>query len=289
MSILKAEFVDLRDVHPFVKWAGGKGQLLSELNKMIPRQFNTYFEPFLGGAAMFLHLASKNMIAIAYLSDTNEELIKAFKVVRDRVRELIKVLNQHQKEYDKNPSEYYYRLRDEIQPRNDVEIAARFITLNKTCFNGLYRVNQNGKFNVPMGEYKKPLICDGSNLKNVSSVLRHSNAEIQCVDYREMSLTPETNDFVYLDPPYDPVSYTSDFTAYTPNGFGRENQEQLANLYRKLSDRGCFVLLSNSNTPFIRELYSHFRIKEVDVQRAINCKGSKRADHKELLISNYSV
>jgi DNA adenine methylase len=103
-----------------------------------------------------------------------------------------------------------------------------------------------------------------------------------------MSLTPETNDFVYLDPPYDPVSYTSDFTAYTPNGFGRENQEQLANLYRKLSDRGCFVLLSNSNTPFIRELYSHFRIKEVDVQRAINCKGSKRADHKELLISNYS-
>jgi DNA adenine methylase len=220
--------------------------------------------------------------------DTNEELIKAFKVVRDRVREVIEALNQHQKEYDKNPSEYYYRLRDEIQPRNYVEIAARFIALNKTCFNGLYRVNQNGKFNVPMGEYKKPLICDSSNLKNVSSVLRHSNAEIQCVDYREILLKAETNDFVYFDPPYDPVSYTSDFTAYTPHGFRRENQEQLANVFRKLSDRGCFVLLSNSDTAFIRKLYSDYGIKEVDVQRAINCKGSKRTGHKELLISNYS-
>src|SRR5215831_144896 len=279
---------DLRDVHPFVKWAGGKGQLLSELDKMIPGQLNRYFEPFLGGAAMFIHLASRNMISTAYLSDTNEELIKAFKVVRDSVGELIEFLNQHQREYDKNPSEYYYRLRELIQPRNDVEIAARFVALNKTCFNGLYRVNQNGKFNVPMGDYKKPLICDSSNLKNVSSVLRHSNAEIQCVDYRQTLSKGETNDFVYLDPPYDPVSYTSDFTAYTPNGFGRENQVQLANVFRKLSDRGCFVLLSNSDTPFIRQLYSDFNIKEVDVQRAINCKGSKRAGYKELLISNYS-
>jgi DNA adenine methylase len=188
------------------------------LNKTIPR--NTYFEPFLGGAAMFLHLASdKSMTLTAYLSDTNEELIKAFKVVRDRVREVIEALHQHQKEYDKNPSEYYYRLRNEIQPRNYVEIAARFIALNKTCFNGLYRVNQNGKFNVPMGEYKKPLICDSSNLKNVSSVLRHSNAEIQCVDYREILLKAETNDFVYFDPPYDPVSYTSDLLHIHPMVF----------------------------------------------------------------------
>ena len=204
--MLVQNFADLRDVHPFVKWAGGKGQLLPQLDKLIPSQFNRYFEPFLRGAAMFIHLASKNMISTAYLSDTNEELIKAFKVVRDSVGELIEVLNQHQREYDKNPSEYYYRLRELIQPRNDIEIAARFVALNKTCFNGLYRVNQNGKFNVPMGEYKKPLICDTSNLKNVSSVLRHSNAEIQCGDYREMLSKAETNDFVYLDPPYDPVS-----------------------------------------------------------------------------------
>ena len=193
---------------------------------MIPSQFNRYFEPFGGGGAMFLRLASDKSMT-AYLSDTNEELIKAFKVVRDSVGELIEVLNQHQREYDKNPSEYYYRLRELIQPRNDIEIAARFITLNKTCFNGLYRVNQNGKFNVPMGDYKKPLICDSSNLKNVSTLLRHSDAEVECVDYREMLSKAETDDFVYLDPPYDPVSYTSDFTAYTPNSFGRENQYNL--------------------------------------------------------------
>ena len=139
-----------------------------------------------------------------------------------------------------------------------------------------------------MGDYKKPLICDSSNLKNVSTLLRHFNATIQCVDYREMLSEAETNDFVYLDPPYDPVSYTSDFTAYTPNGFGREDQVQLANIFRKLANKGSRVLLSNSDTPFIRGLYSDFSIKKVDVQRAINCKGSKRTDHKELLISNYS-
>ena len=167
--------------------------------------------------------------------------------------------------------------------------------LNKTGFNGGYRVNKKGGFNIPpgywknkKGEFINPLICDSDNLKNVSSVLRYSKAEIQCVDYREMLLKAETNDFVYLDPPYDPVSNTSDFTAYTPNGFGRENQEQLADVFSKLNSRGCLLLASNSDTPFIRKLYSDFNIKEVDVQRAINCKGSKRAGHKELLISNYS-
>ena len=289
MSILKAEFIDLRDVHPFVKWAGGKGQLLSELNKMIPSQFNRYFERFLGGAAMFFHLASdKSMNLTAYLSDRNEELIKAYKVVKDNVDELIEVLTGHQREYDKNPSEYYYRLRDEIQPRNDVEIAARFIALNKTCFNGLYRVNQNGKFNVPMGDYKKPVICDSSNLKSVSSVLRRSNAEIQCVDYREMLSKAETDDFVYLDPPYKPVSSTSNFTAYTHQGFGDDDQIKLKKTFMELNQKNCKVLLSNSDTPFIRELYSDFIIREVEVQRAINSKGSKRTGHKELIISNYS-
>ena len=149
------------------------------------------------------------------ISDTNEELVKTFKVVRDSVGELIGVLNQHQRGYDKNPSEYYYGLRELIQPRNDIEIAARFIALNKTSFNGLYRVNQNGKFNVPMDDYKKPLICDSSNLKKVSIMLRHSNTEVQCADYRKVLSKAETNDLVYLDPPYDPVSYTSNFTAYT--------------------------------------------------------------------------
>jgi DNA adenine methylase len=277
-----------RHVCPFVKWAGGKGQLLSKLDKLIPSQFNRYFEPFLGGGAMFFHLVYDKNMTTAYLSDTNEELIKAFKVVRDSVGELIEVLNQHQKEYDKNPSEYYYRLRDEIQPRNDVEIAARFIALNKTCFNGLYRVNQNRKFNVPIGEYKKPLICDSSNLKNVCSVLRHSKAEIQSVDYREMLLKAETDDFVYLDPPYKPVSSTSNFTAYTHQGFGDDDQLKLKKTFMELNHKNCKVLLSNSDTPFIRELYPDYSVKEVKAQRAINSKGSKRTGHKELLIYNYT-
>jgi len=171
----------------------------------------------------------------------------------------------------------------------------RFIALNKTCYDGLYRVNKKGEFNIPpgywknkKGEFINPLICDSGNLENVSNALRYSGAIIFAGDYRAMLENAQKGDFVYLDPPYDPVNYTSDFTAYTSNGFGNEDQVRLASVFRKLSDRGCFVLLSNSDTPFIRELYSDFSIKEVDVQRAINCKGSKRAGHKELLISNYS-
>jgi len=283
--------VDLRHSYPFVKWAGGKNQLLPELDSLIPSKFNRYFEPFLGGGAMFFHLVSdKNMTFTAYLSDTNEELIKTYKVVKESVEELIEALTKHQKGYDKNPSEYYYRLRDLIQPKNDVEIAARFIALNKTCYNGLYRVNKNGKFNVPMGRYKNPLICDSGNLRNVSSVLRYSKAEIQCVDYRKMLLKADTDDFVYMDPPYDPVSSTSNFTAYTHQGFGDEDQLNLKKTFLELNHKECKVLLSNSDTPFMRELYSDFssRFKEVKVSRAINCKASKRVGHRELLIYNYS-
>lgn len=283
--------VDLRHSYPFVKWAGGKNQLLPELNSLIPSKFNRYFEPFLGGGAMFFHLVSdKNMTFTACVSDTNDELIKTYKVVKECVEELIQVLTGHQKEYDKNPSEYYYRLRDVIQPKNDVEIAGRFIALNKTCYNGLYRVNKNGKFNVPMGRYKNPSICDCRNLKNVSSVLRYSKAEIQSVDYRKMLLKAETNDFVYLDPPYQPVSSTSNFTAYTHQGFGDEDQLNLKKTFMELNHKNCKVLLSNSDTPFIRKLYSDFssHIKEVNVSRAINCKASKRVGHRELLIYNYS-
>jgi DNA adenine methylase len=280
--MLAQGFVDLRHIRPFIKWAGGKAQLLPELDKIIP-QFNRYFEPFLGGGAMFFHLI-QNRRFTAYLSDTNKELITTYKVVKDHVGNLIEVLDKHQEEYKKNPFQYFYRLRA-AQPKNDIEKAARFIALNKTCFNGLYRVNRKGEFNVPIGDYKNPVICDSSNLENVSKAL--SKAIIFAADYSNVTGNAKDGDFVYLDPPYDPVSYTSDFTAYTPNGFGRENQEQLANVFETLASNGCFVLLSNSDTPFIRDLYSDFSIKEVDVQRAINCKGSKRAGHKELLISNY--
>ncbi|MGA8081456.1 MAG: DNA adenine methylase, partial [Candidatus Nitrosopolaris sp.] len=252
MTSVKAELVDLRDVHPFVKWAGGKKQLLPELDKMIP-QFNRYFEPFLGGAALFFHMMSRDMRFTACLSDTNGELVITYNIVRDNVRSLIDVLNKHQEEYRKNPKEYYYQLRSS-RPSNDVEIAARFITLNRTCFNGLYRVNKKGEFNVPIGDYHDPTICDSSNLENVSNALRYS--KILAGDFVDVTENAKKGDFVYFDPPYDPVSYTSNFTAYTTNGFGRENQIQLADVFRKLADRGCLLLLSNSDTPFIRKLYS---------------------------------
>jgi DNA adenine methylase len=295
MSIVKAEFVDLPDVHPFVKWAGGKSQLLSELNKMIPSQFNRYFEPFLGGGAMFLHLISSGMRFNACLSDINAELITAYRAVKDNVNGVMRLLQTYEREYKKYPpyskqqKQYYNQLRNgrnTIKSSSDVEITARLIALNKTCFNGLYRVNGKGEFNVPPGKYKNPLICDSSNLENVSNAL--SRATIFAGDYRDAIESAQKGDFIYLDPPYQPLNNTSYFTAYTTDGFDDRDQSQLAEVFRKLNSRGCLLLLSNSDTAFIRALYSDFRIKEVNVQRAINCKGSKRVGHKELLISNYS-
>jgi DNA adenine methylase len=276
--------------YPFLKWAGGKTQILSELEKFVPLEFNRYFEPFLGGGALFFHLTTRKNIRLgANLSDINEELITTYKVVKNEVEELIGVLVHHQKDYIKNPKEFYHELRSFV-PATDIEIAARMITLNKTCYNGLYRVNKKGIFNVPMGRYKNPLICNSNNLKNVSLALRYSNAEIQPNDYKKILLeNAREGDFVYLDPPFDPPSITSSFTSYTNSGFTKTDQKELSDVFSELNDRKCKVLLSNSDTPFIRELYSEFApyFKEINVLRAINCKASKRAGHKELLISNY--
>jgi DNA adenine methylase len=286
-----SHLVDLRDCYPFVKWAGGKSQLLSELDSMIPSKFNRYFEPFLGGGAMFFHLISdRNMRFSAYLSDINEELIMAYKVVKNNVSELIQILKRHGREYNRNPSKYYYKLRDEIKPATDIDKTARFIALNKTCFNGLYRVNRNGIFNVPMGRYKNPLICDTGNLENISKALRYSKAEIKVKDYKNALVEAEEDDFIYLDPPYHPTSSTANFTGYSDKGFGDDDQLELSKIFVKLDDAKCKVLLSNSDTPLIRKLYSDFSgyIKEVNVSRFINSKASRRLGHKELLISNYS-
>jgi DNA adenine methylase len=270
---------------------------------MIPSQFNRYFEPFLGGGALFFHLVSSGMKfnAPPCLSDTNGKLITTYRAIKNNVKEVIRLLQIYETEYkkyspySKEQQEYYFQLRDAFRnfckntttkSSSYVEIAALFIMLNKTCWNGLYRENPKGEFNVPPGDYKNPLICDTSNLENVSIAL--AGATILADDYRNVRQNAQKGNFVYLDPPYNPVSSTSNFTAYTSKGFSREGQVQLANVCRKLLDKGCSVLLSNSNTPFIRQLCSDFNIKELDVQRAINCKGSKRAGHKELLISNYS-
>src|SRR6476661_5619183 len=226
--------------YPFIKWAGGKTQLLPKLYAFVPAEFNRYFEPFLGGGAMFFYLISvKNKRFTSYLSD--------------------------------------------------IKRAARFITLNRTCYNGLYRVNRLGVFNVPWGKYKDPVICNSKNLRNVSLVLHLSKAAIKICNYKKILLgKAKEGDFIYLDPPYNPTSSTAYFTKYTNTGFNYKDQEELAAVFRKLDDRKCKILLSNSDTYFIKELYSDFAeyITEVDAVRAINSKGSKRAGHKELIIRN---
>ena len=276
--------------YPFVKWAGGKTQLLSVLSKYIPSTFNWYFEPFLGGGAMFFHVSLRNLQFASYLSDINEDLINAYKVVKENVEELITLLKYHETEYKKWPHEYYYELRANIKPSTNVERAARFITLNRTCYNGLYRVNNKGIFNVPMGCYKKPVICDSSNLRKVSIALRNSKAKIQVIDYKDILFEKAgEDDFIYLDPPYNPVSSTAYFTRYTHTGFTEKDQDELAHVFRILNDRKCKVLLSNSDTPFVRDLYKDFAkyMKEVNALRAINSNAAKRMGHKELLIRNY--
>jgi len=275
---------------PFVKWAGGKTQLLSKLDKFFPKQITRYFEPFVGGGAVFFYLVSKkNQKFDSFLIDINNELIITYNVIKTNVDELIHILKKHEKEYKKSPIDYYYMLRAEIKPSNDVERAARFITLNKTCYNGLYRVNKNGLFNVPMGRYKNPLICDSSNLRNVSILLNYSNTIIEVGDYTTILEKTQKNDFIYLDPPYHPISKTSNFTSYTNNGFTDKDQIELSKIFKKLSDKGCLILLSNSNSDFIRELYSEFKeyIYTIKAQRNINSNALKRKDHTELIIRNY--
>jgi DNA adenine methylase len=273
-----------------VKWAGGKGQLIPRLARFIPSEFGRYFEPFLGGGAFFFYLVSeRNLRFGAFLSDINAELINAYKIVKQNADELIELLKVYEREYRKNPTSYYYKLRDEMIPSSGIEGAARFVTLNKTCYNGLYRVNKSGKFNVPIGKYKNPLICDAGNLRNVSLALRHSRATLLLADYGAVLEQASRNDFIYLDPPYKPTSATANFTGYTNTGFNDSDQEELRDIFKKLDKKGCKVLLSNSDTPLVRELYSEFKksTEKVSAMRAINCKGSARIGHKELLIRNY--
>jgi DNA adenine methylase len=274
--------------HPFIKWAGGKGQLIPQIIRLIPTRFTRYFEPFLGGGAVFFHLASPDRNA--FLSDINYELINAYKVIRNHVEELIPALIYHQNEYNKSPKKYYYHLRDSSSAMNKINKAARFITLNKTCYNGLYRVNKNGLFNVPIGKYKNPVICDADNLRKMSDVLKQSGSYLGVSDYKKILVEKtEKDDFVYLDPPFYPISNTANFTSYTNNGFSLEDQKELASLFNELTGKGCKVLLSNSNTDEIRRLYSNYShlTQIINVNRSINAIASKRVGHTELLIRTY--
>ena len=265
---------------PFVKWAGGKRQIIKVLKENIPETFNRYIEPFVGGGALLFELLPSNAI----INDINSELINTYLVIKDNVERLIESLKEH-----KNNENYYYKIRD-LNPSelSKIERASRFIYLNKTCFNGLYRENSKGKFNVPFGKYKNPKILDEENLRAVSFYLCNNNIKIYNKDYKEICELAKKGDFVYLDPPYYPINKTSSFTKYTKYDFTEKDQIELSEVFKSLDKKGCFVMLSNSNTDFIKELYKDFYILEVEAGRYINCKGNLRKKRKlEVLIKNY--
>lgn len=267
---------------PFVKWAGGKGQLLNDISKNIPEEFNDYYEPFVGGGAVFFFLYSKGLIKKAYLSDLNEELINAYTVIKYKVFDLIEELKRS--DFYVNKKEQYYKIRS-WEPKDPVQRAARFIYLNKTAYNGLYRVNAQGKFNVPFGRYKNPKILDARNLIAVHNALQV--ADIFVADFQEAVRNAKKMDFIYFDPPYQPISNTASFTQYTKGAFKKEDQIRLARVFKELDSRGCFVLLSNSDNYFIKALYNNYKIITVHARRAINSKPEGRKGVTELLIKNY--
>jgi DNA adenine methylase len=275
------------EARPFLKWAGGKTQLVPRLARFHPDSFERYFEPFLGSGAVFFDLWRSRQGFKAYLSDGNEELIDAYKVVRDDLPALTRVLEGHKRSHQKGGRDYYYHVRDNLNGRlTAVQRAARFIYLNKTCYNGLYRVNASGLFNVPAGDYKDPPICDRQLLQAASNALRASKLSVG--DFEDAVRGARAGDFIYFDPPYVPLSSTSNFTGYTHSGFGEREQQRLAECFRALDRRGCHVMLSNSASPLVNKLYRGYRIESVQARRAINSNGKRRGKIDELVVVNYA-
>ena len=271
---------------PFLKWAGGKGQLLGELMAAVERagEFNRYHEPFVGGGALFFELFRMKRLPQkkAFLSDTNERLIDAYWGLGHDVERVIALLNEHK---EKHCKEYYYTVRAGV-PEDRLERAARIIYLNRTCFNGLFRENSKGLFNVPMGRYKNPAICDSANLRAVAEALK-KKAKLETRPFESVLEHAEPGDFVYFDPPYHPVTKTASFTAYAQGGFGEGAQRQLADVFAELHRRGVKVLLSNSYTPLVHALYEPFVIEEVYATRRVNSRADLRGKVSEALVRNY--
>ncbi len=270
---------------PVLKWAGGKTQLLSELLRRAPATFEHYYEPFIGSAALFFELRRLNRIKSATLSDVNADLIELYRVIRDDVDTLILHLNDH--DHNKYERAYFYVVRNwdrqsDWRLRTPVERAARLVFLNKTCYNGLHRVNRRGEFNVPWGRYVNPPVCDAVNLRAASEALR--DVELQVGNFSSVLRNARDGDFVYLDPPYVPLSTTASFTAYSKHSFGHNEHHQLASLFGDLVKRGCRPLLSNSDTPFVRDLYHPHRIEAVPARRAINTCSTGRGPVSELIV-----
>jgi DNA adenine methylase len=272
------------DPHPFVKWAGGKSSLVSEITARIPRgkAFRRYLEPFVGAGALFFWVRRSFPGLDCRIADSNEELVNAYRAIRDDVERVLTKLETHQVLHSR---EHYYNVR-RAAPWEPAERAARFIYLNRTCYNGLYRVNRRGAFNVPIGRYDRPRIVDRENLLAVGTALR--GVAIEAADFELAAEGAGPGDLVYFDPPYHPLSQTSGFTSYTPGGFRVDEQRRLARVFEKLSRRGAFVLLSNSSADLVRELYEALdprpRIDALRVPRAINSKAKSRGPVPELLI-----
>ncbi len=270
---------------PFLKWAGGKGQLLRQFCDLYPpaKKVNRYVEPFLGSGAVFLHVQELLRPKTAILSDSNEELINAFQVVRDQLKPLIKKLEAHKRDHSE---EYFYDLRARGEVGlSPVDRAARTIYLNKTCFNGLYRVNSKGLFNVPFGKFVNPGIVNPDAFSRTSLALQ--TADLRAASFQQALAVAKKGDFVYFDPPYHPLSDTAFFTSYTRGVFGQAEQEELAAGFAALAARGCLVMLSNSDTPLVRKLYKPFDIRTVEARRNINSKTDRRGPIQEVVVINY--
>lgn len=270
-------------VSPFLKWVGGKRQLINQITERKPGRFNRYFEPFIGGGAVFLHLQPSR----ATINDANSELINVYHVIRDNPEELISDLKSHKKE-----SDYFYELRaldrsPAFANLAPVKRASRFIYLNKTCYNGLYRVNNAGEFNTPYGRYKNPNIVNEPVVRAVSTYLNTADVEILNADYEAALANAKRNDFIYLDPPYHPLSETANFTGYVQGGWNEDDQIRLRDVCHDLNRKGVKFLLSNSSAPLIRELYADYRIHTVKATRAINSVANARGEVDEYLICNY--
>jgi DNA adenine methylase len=276
-----------REAQPFLKWVGGKAQLLTQFDELFPTEITRYFEPFIGGGAVFFHLKHLYPQMLAYLRDINPELINTYLAVRDFPHELMRQLDEHAARFHSERADYFYLVRAQHHLTGDekkiVERAARMIFLNKTCFNGLWRVNARGEYNVPVGSNKNPGLYNEENILAASRALDGVDLAVQ--DFRETLNQTRPGDFAYVDPPYYPVSATASFTSYAKEDFGKGEQCELHAVFAEAARRGARLMLSNSDTPFIRKLYGDFQIHTVQARRAINCDGSKRGAVNEVVVT----
>ncbi len=271
---------------PFVKWAGGKRQIIDKLKKYVPEEFDTYYEPFVGGGALLFELSPKH----AVINDSNEELMNVYRCLCDeeKFKKMCNVLNHYETSHSE---EFFYEVRNKDRSKNaynrlsDYTRAARTIYLNKACFNGLYRVNSKNEFNVPFGKKLKVNTYEGSNLITVSNYLTMNDIKILSVDFEEAVKDAKKGDFIYFDPPYD--SDTSTFNSYTEEGFNKDEQRRLASVFKELDKRGCYVMLSNHNTLLVNELYKGYHFHIIEAKRNINANGKKRGKVEEVIITNY--